>query len=69
MFKNNKISIVMKKNTLSSFRKGFFDKANALLSELLHDIGRTASYYYDIKAESQRDDSTPKTLIEITDRI
>lgn len=69
MLKDNKISIIMKKNTLSSFRKGFFGKVNSLLSELLHDIGRTASYYYDIKAEIQRDDTTPRTLIEITDRI
>ena len=69
MLKDNKISIIMKKNKLSSFRKGFFGKVNSLLSELLHDIGRTASYYYDIKAEIQRDDTTPRTLIEITDRI
>lgn len=69
LLKDNKISIILKKDALPSFRKGFWDKANSLLSELLHDIGRTASYYYDIKAESQRDDSTPKTLIEITDRI
>lgn len=47
------ISLNMKKNTVSSFKYAFLSKTNKKLNQLLHDIGRVASFYYDKSQEEK----------------